>query len=350
VKAPAPVVATALVLLCAELSGFRSDAARSFLAASFNLVAADIDRVNAGHVISQSLPASDKREIATMGVMRVRITPEFYAQRIADIATFKQDDAVAQIAVFGTPPSLQDVARLTLEESDLRSLQKCRVGDCGVQLSAAAIDRFRAEVNWSNAGAGEQANGVMRKVLVEYVTHYLASGSGALMKYADQSPPLDLGGEFAALANAGDRGREQFPAVHRHLIDYPARTAPVTQDSIYWSKERIGRRSVISVTHLSIAQTLAESPADYVIASKHIYGTHYFDASLGLTILVRDRASSTPATFVIYVNRSRLDAFGGLLGGLARKIVSTRARSLVSDQLARLQQKLERQYETSNTH
>jgi hypothetical protein len=344
--------------VCGELSGpfdcaqasLPTDAARSFLAASFNLSAADLDRVDDGQVVSRGLAAGDKREIATMGVMRARITPRFYAERIADIATFKQDDAVAQIGVFGTPPSLQDVVHLTLDESDLRSLRKCRVGDCGVQLSAAAIDRFRTEVNWSNADAADQANGVMRRMLVDYVTRYRASGSEALMKYADQATPLDLGGEFASLASAGDHGREQFPDVHRHLLAYPAHGTPVTQDSVYWSKERMARRSVISVTHLSIARRVDQSPAEYVIASKHIYGTHYFDASLGLTILVRDRASSTPATYVIYVNRSRLDAFGGLLGGLARKIVSARARSLVSDQLTRLQHKLERQFDASPPH
>jgi hypothetical protein len=347
VRVTAPLIATALAVLGGTLPG---DAAHSFLAASFDLSPTDINRIDNGSVVSRALPASDKREIATMGAMRVRISPEFYAARIADITTFKKDDAVVQIGVFGAAPSLQDVTSLTLEESDLRSLEKCRVGECDVQLSAPAIDRFRTEVNWSRADADEQANSVMRRVLVDYVTRYLASGAAALMKYADHSTPLDLGSEFAALANTGDRSLKQFPNVHRHLLEYPSGKTSVTQDSIYWSKERIGRRSVISVTHLAISRTQDESPVAYVIASKHIYGTHYFDASLGLTVLVRDRSSSTPATYVIYVNRSRLDTFGGLLGSLGRRIVSARARSLVSDQLARVQHRLGREFELVKTN
>ena len=341
-KATAPLAATAFVVLSGTLPG---DAAHSFLAASFHLSSTDITRIDDGYVVSRALPASDKREIATFGAMKVRISPEFYAARIADIASFKKDEAVAQIGVFGAAPSLEDVKNLTLEEPDLRSLQKCRLGDCDVQLSAAAIDRFRTEVNWSSAGANEQANSVMQRVLVDYVTRYLASGSEALMQYTDQSTPLDLAAEFASLANTGDQGLKQFPGLHRHMLEFPTGKTTITQDSIYWSKERIARRSVISVTHLAIRRTHDESPAAYVIASKHIYGTHYFDASLGLTILVRARSSPTPATYVIYVNRSRLDAFGGLLGSLARKIVSARGRSLVSDQLARVQQRLERELE-----
>ena len=44
-----------------------------------------------------------------------------------------------------------------------------------------------------------------------------------------------------------------------------------------------------------------------------------------------------PATYVVYLNRSRIDIFDGLFGGMARRIVAGRARSLVAEQLARIQ-------------
>jgi len=64
---------------------------------------------------------------------------------------------------------------------------------------------------------------------------------------------------------------------------------------------------------------------------------HYYDASLGLTLLVPDRTASVPATYVIYLNRSRIDLFDGMFGGVARRIVAGRARTLVAEQLQRLQ-------------
>jgi hypothetical protein len=76
---------------------------------------------------------------------------------------------------------------------------------------------------------------------------------------------------------------------------------------------------------------------NYAIASKQIYAMHYFDASLGLTLLVRDPSAPFPATYVVYLNRSRIDLFDGLFGGVARRIAAGRARSLVAQQLARLQ-------------
>ena len=93
-----------------------------------------------------------------------------------------------------------------------------------------------------------------------------------------------------------------------------------------------------SVTHLAILPGAPGSPAAFSVGSKQIYGSHYFDASLGLTVLVRDPSSSStsPVTYVAYLNRSRVDVISGMFGGVARKIISSKARGTVADQLDRL--------------
>jgi hypothetical protein len=78
----------------------------------------------------------------------------------------------------------------------------------------------------------------------------------------------------------------------------------------------------------------------YAIGSKQIYAMHYYDASLGLTLLIPDRAAPSAATYVVYLNRSRIDLFDGLFGGVVRRVVAGRARGLVADQLQRLQRVL----------
>ena len=322
----------------------QGDETRAFLETSFNLTNVDFDRIDQGQVVSRTLDVSDQREVATLGVVRMAITPEFYVQQLADIATFKQAEAVLQIGAFGNPPDLHDVDRLTLDDSDIRSLRACRVGRCGVQLSAHAIGRFRQEVDWGRADAEQRATDLMRKILVEYVGDYLKAGAAASMEYADQAERVDMGREFVSLAESGMGGWQQFPALRRHLEEYPEADARGTTDLVYWSKENVGRRAVTSVTHLAISRTAGESPADYAIASKQIYGTHYYDASLGLTVLVRDHSGPSPAMYLAYMNRSRIDIFGGMFGGLARKIVSSRARATVSDQLTRLRRTIEHQF------
>jgi hypothetical protein len=58
----------------------------------------------------------------------------------------------------------------------------------------------------------------------------------------------------------------------------------VTEDFIYWSKQKFGLKPVIAVTHVSIYRK-PESRRP-LIASKQVCTSHYFEASLWLTAVV----------------------------------------------------------------
>lgn len=336
--------ASAGLLLLLPARAVPEDPSAALVHSIFGVSARELDAVRRGSVVVRTVGADDRREVATLGVVRIAMTPEFYVDRIEDIAAFKRDEAILQIGAFGTAPSLTDVAALTLDDSDIRALRTCRAGNCGLQLSADAIEQVRANVDWRRPDARQQADAAIRQVLVDHVTAYLAAGSAAGMRYADRSKPVDAGREFVALAMNCPGPWNRFARLRRHLVEFPQSPAPLTQDLLYWSKERIGRRGVVSVTHLAVSRIADGSPVAYAIGSKQIYGAHYYDASLGLTVLLRDSSGRSPATWLVYFNRSRIDVFEGLFGGLGRKIVSGRARSTVSDLLTRLQRSLAEEF------
>ena len=145
---------------------------------------------------------------------------------------------------------------------------------------------------------------------------------------------------IASLIDADNTMTNHAPRLRRHLLEYPASSAGNVTDFFYWSRELVPSRPVISITHVATAAAVDDSPVAYAIGSKQIYAMHYYDASLGLTLLVPDRTAASPATYVVYLNRSRIDMFDGLLGGVARRIVAGRARTLVAEQLERLQRVL----------
>lgn len=316
------------------------DRTRHFLATTFHLAQDDLGRIAAGRVYSRTLPVRHAREVATLGIVRIETTPQRYVDALGDIAAFKRDDKILQIGTFSTPPQPDDVADLTLDEAAIRGLRECRVGECDVQLSAEAIERFRADVNWRAADASRHATDLMRRILVEYVTRYLKTGSDAAMEYADSESRLSLADEFTALVAADDVTWPRVPELRRHLLEFPS-VRSGSRDLVYWSKERVHRRPVISVTHLAIVPGERESPVTYSVASRQIYAMHYFDASLGMTLLVPDTTASPPATYVVYLNRSRIDLFDGMLGGITRQVVKGKARSLVAEQLERVRRTLE---------
>ena len=312
------------------------DPARTFLMTAFNLSSADMRRLDAGAVVSRTLDVSNRREVATLGIVRINTSSSTYVARLADIATFKRTDDVLQIGTFSSPPRLADVAALTLEEADLNRLRECRVGDCALRLDADGIERIRREIDWRTADASRKATRLVLQLLVDYVARYRQSGSPAL-EYANRVPGLNVGREFVSLIDADTVTGTCAPRLRRHLLEYPRSSAAKVTDFVYWSKELVRGRPVISITHVATAAAVDDSPVAYAIGSKQIYAMHYFDASLGTTLLVPDPVAASPATYVVYLNRSRIDLFERTFGGVARRIVAGRARALVGEQLKRLQ-------------
>jgi hypothetical protein len=335
---------TLTVAFLAASAAWRPDAiravsadARSYLMTSFNLTPADVDRIDRGRVFTRTLPAKERREVDTIGVVRLPASAQAYVARLTDIVHFKQDEAVLQIGVFSSSPSTDDLASLTLDEADIRNLRDCRVGRCGVRLPGRTIARLQEKVDWKTSDAPQRAMALFRQMLADHANAYLQLGPAAAMDYADRAAPVNVAREFTSLAASDPDGCQQFPLLWRHLIEFPTSRSPDTTDILYWSKERVGRRGVVSITHLAISRSAVDAPVEYVIGSKQIYASHYFDASLGITVLVRAQSGPATSTYLVYVNRSRLDVLGGMLGGVARAIISSRARAVVSDQLDKLQ-------------
>jgi len=316
------------------------DGARSFLMTAFHLSASEIERLDRGEVVSRTLDVKHRRELATLGIIRIQTSPSAYVERLSDIASFKRTEGVQQIGTFSDPPRLEDMASLDIDDAELKRLRECRVEDCDVRLAADGIERGRREIDWDSPDASHKASRLVRQLLVDYVVRYRQIGTAAAMEYADRAPRLNVGREFASLLDADPLMSHYAPRLRSHLLDYPSSSAEKVTDFVYWSKELVRGRPVISITHVATAAALDDSPVAYAVGSKQIYAMHYYDASLGLTLLVPDRTAAVPATYVVYLNRSRIDLFDGVFGGVTRRIVAGRARTLVAEQLQRLQRRL----------
>jgi hypothetical protein len=326
-----------MLLMLAATDATTSDPARAFLSTAFHLSPAEIRRLDGGQVISRTLDVKNRREVATLGIARIKTSASKYVDHLADITSFKRTAGVLQIGTFSDPPQPRDVASLSIDEADLKRLRECRVEECDVRLAVDDIERIRREINWHAPDASRKAGKLLPQLLVEYVARYRRSGMAAAMEYANRKPRLNVGREFASLLDADSITADYAPRLRRHLLEYPMSSPEKTTDFVYWSKELVRGRPVISITHVATAAAIDDSPVAYAIGSKQIYAMHYYDASLGLTLLVPDRTATLPTTYVIYLNRSRIDLFDGVFGGVARRIVAGKARTLVAEQLQRLQ-------------
>ena len=164
----------------------------------------------------------------------------------------------------------------------------------------------------------------------------------ALIEYNDKKKPLRAAEQFDAILKASPYIYDYEPEFYEYLRGYPVKPPDSMDGFIYWSKEKFGLKPVISVTHVSIYRRLGSGRT--LIASKQIYASHYFEASLGLTAVVVSLQEAEPSFYLLYLNRSRLDSLPGGFGALARGQVKSRASSGVQKNMEKIKLSIESLY------
>lgn len=331
----------AVVLGGAAATPWREAAVRDVLRSCAGFDADDLRKLDAGEPVSRTLPGRDRHEIAVAGAVRMNIPAAFFVERLRDIESFKRSDLVVQIGRFSQRPSLADLAALRLDASDLADLRHCRVGDCDVKLPAVAIERLRLGVDWTRGDARERAQDLARQMLLENTLAYVDVGDAGLADYNDKRTAVSPAQELRLLVPGLN-----CPGVPAHIREYlthfPRTASPADEGFLYWSKESFGLKTLLSVTHVTIFPAAQNHPT--IIASKGVYSSHYLDGSLSLTWLLDVDAGEDPAIDVVYINRSRVDAFGGAFGRLARSVASARQRDGMIRELRTLRSRLESEF------
>jgi hypothetical protein len=214
-----------------------------------------------------------------------------------------------------------------------------------VKLSAAAMRRFRTEVNWLSPNAARQADEIFRGMLFDLVRAYQTNGNEALGHYDDGDETLPVADAFRALLAGSDLLPAPVPALIAYLEDYPRGRPTGSEDFFYWSVVDFGLKPTVRVSHVTI-DPLADSPSSgvaYAIAIKQLYASHYFHSTLELRFLVNDRQSSVPRGFyLVSITRSRNDGMTGFAGSLLRPIISRRSRNGVRRYLEHVKRQGER--------
>lgn len=263
--------------------------------------------------------AADEGEICVVGAVRIRTTKEHVRLYFDEYIAYEDGVVVLQVGRFGTPPALQDVARLQLEADDVDALRDCKPGDCEVKIGAG-IAQLRAAIDWRAPGYREQVNAFVRQRLVDYVAAYRAQGDAALVSYDDKSQPVSLASQWRALLASSPHFHDYAPQLARYLEGYPRATLEGGRDFIQWSKVDQGLRPVLALTHVVLYQDPAK-PDRLAVALKQIYASHFYAGVFSFATVVDGAPAGTqPACYVVFANRTRTDILGGPLGRMKRKL------------------------------
>jgi len=276
----------------------------------------DFAALQANQPVVRLAPVSNKREIAVAGLVNIRAGADEFLRSYRDSMLRKSNGAILEIGSFGSQPTLADLESLTLETGDIEDLKDCVIGDCEVKLSAAMIDRFRREIDWNAPDYALKVTSLFKQMLSEYVSDYRTRGEAALIQYNDKRDQIDLAAEQRALSGASGYTNSLLADSNAGL--------QLIEDAIVWSKIKFGLKPVIAVNHITIYKRDREVGPQVLIASKQIYASHYFNASLALTAFVTV-PGATQGAYLVSENRSRADGLEGPFGKIKRGVVEKKA-------------------------
>jgi hypothetical protein len=285
-----------------------------------------------------------RRELAHSGIVYVAAPADRFVDQFRDIEQFERGPRIPQIGRFSNPPRLSDLAALALPPDDVRALARCRPSDCDVKLSAAAMARFRNQVDWSSPNAARQAQDVARAMILGLVNGYRENGDVALPDYDDGDEPMPVAEQFRALLASDSRLPVPVPELTAYLNDYPRNRPGGAEDFFYWAVVDFGLKPTVRVNHVIIYPLAARpSGVSHVIAIKQLYASHYFHTTLELRMLIDDdRRADRSGFYLLSLTRSRIDGTTGLTGSLLRPVINRRSRTAVRGYLEHLKRQVER--------
>jgi hypothetical protein len=265
-------------------------------------------------------------ELAVFSAIRLgpQVTLERAAGWLRHVEALRKSRFLLASGRFSSSPELADLEGLTLDDEDVQDVRRCRPGKCKLKLSAAEIAELQAVIASAQADWRREIERAFRHLVVRRIAAYLAGGHANLEPHSDRTPPRAIAATFEGIVMRSGFLHHQIPHLARRLATCRWASLPGTESFIYWSKERLAGKAVISATHVTIMSRVTDARSQVLMIGVQIFATHYLDASLGVTVVTRDEQSSS--TYLAYVNRSHVDVLEGFWGGLARGIIEARIR------------------------
>lgn len=287
--------------------------------------AVDLQKIERGEIVAHTMPAATNEvAVAAAGIIHVPIS--YYLERFDKIESFKKGEDILQIGRFSAAPAAADLAALTIDPADGEALRHCRPGSCAVNLDSAGMHRTKS---------GDHAV-AFRDYLAAYAAKYLREGNAALMEYHNDGTRPVVDGLRSIVGRSAYL--KEWPAMLAAITDFNGSLPPDFRHFLYWSKEKTPGKAILNVAHAIVRP---ERDGIALVAGKQIYASHYMSASLGITVLVNKDTAQGPRTLVIYINRTHVDLFEGMLGPVKRPILRSRARGTAERSLTRLLKRLQ---------
>ena len=299
------------------------DKMQKVLASKINLTESDFTKLKKGEMVAKLLTVQDKREVAVVGITHIKTPLDYTLKHFQETMARQNKSSIIELGEFGNQPVLADLKNLSLEKVDIEDLKKCQVGKCALKLSAEWIERFQKEIDWNAPDSSEKATQLFRELIFQYLQDYLARGDSALIEYNSDKNQINLKDEHNSLFSNLLWIHDFAPEFAEYLKNFPRTELKNIRKSLNWNKLKFGLKPFITITQTFTYTTEKDGVSQIISVSKQIYASRYFDASLGLTALVKFPADDE--SYLLYTNHSRSSSLEGLFSQFKRDVVEREA-------------------------
>ena len=288
-----------------------------FLTRGIRLTAQELAALGRGATVARMLPTADDDDIAVFGAVQLGVSRSFFGDRQRDVTRALRTPTRTQVQRFSEPAVASDVQALAITNDDLKELRGCRPNSCNFKLPATDMERFRSAIA-SAPDARARAQAYAGQRMVEFVNDYRSRGNAAMLVFDDRGT-VRSGDALVAMLRDSSYVFTAVPSLGQHLVEYPRSALSGATETMFWSVDEMPHlRRVLRITHQTIYSPPERTDLT-IVAGKHIYANHYFEAGLEVLAAV-DRAtvgdtSTAPAITVVAIRRYRFDHLpsGGLL-------------------------------------
>jgi hypothetical protein len=304
----------------------------------------DLEKVSRGQVAARVLDTDDRREVVTVGFLRVRSTKARFLECIRDPGCLEgSEDLIAagrlewsDLVAANSPRS--PLMEMPLDERELKQLRECRLRHCDLRLAGEAIAAL-GRIDWAEMRAAPEAARLFREALFDYARRYVAGGNQALPVYEDGPEPVALAGSLEGLLERPLAPLNDAPALRRYLTAFPAERPPDTNDFLTWAKEKAWFKRVIAIQHVMVQDRSRPEGDAILVASKQLYASQCYESAV--RVLWFECPAGTDRASLVFVSRAQADVrpsgFTWMERLLLRRLITRRLLS----QLRLLKERLE---------
>ncbi len=295
-----------------------------------------------GQTVTKILETDTKHEVGIVGIAKINVPREFFIQNYPEKGMNLETVSANAWGIIKTPPQIDELKEITLPEGDIKDLKTCKPGDCKVKAPIDAIKKI-SQLDKKAPDFEEKSNQLLQQDTVDYLSRYLKDGNRMLVEYSDKKKPVRLAEQFQGLLKASPYLKRYVPELYDYLEKFPNSQLAQAEDIFIWLKEEFGNkkaRPILSINHLVFFRPQG-STGNPIVAHKQLYASHYFEASLGLTVIFEDPEGSGDSLYLVNVTRARVDVLREIPGFLAGKLY-TGVRDLLHKRLDAVKSNMEK--------